>query len=418
MIRNSVLIIPSLNPDGRLMEYVKDLIAHGFAKIILINDGSVPESRPIFDALCSLPECDVLVHTVNMGKGRSLKDAFNYYCQKYAQDYLGVITVDADGQHTLEDVIRLDDAMLIYPDALLLGVRDFDNPSVPFKSRFGNKLTKQVMRVLIGNAAQADQNSRKQAITDTQTGMRGISNGLVRSYLTLAGERFEYETNMLIEALHTHTPVKEIQIKTVYINENSETHFRPLADSAAIYRQIFSTFFKYALASLSSFLIDYGMYSLLILLLQVMPLAARIWIAAAAARILSSLYNYAVNRNVVFKNQTDPVWTMEKYYILCIVQICCSAQMVWLVCRYTSFSEVLVKLFVDMLLFFASYSIQKNWVFRENKIRKKQFLPYAGMPEKAGMHTHSKDTCITAKAKRRIHSKDMQNIHQHGLREG
>ena len=161
------------------------------------------------------------------------------------------------------------------------------------------------MRFLIGSATQADPDNRKKAITDTQTGMRGIGNRILKSYLTLAGERFEYETNMLIEALHTHTPVKEIGIQTVYIDENSGTHFRPLADSAAIYRQIFSTFFKYTLASLSSFLIDYGIYSLLILLLQVMPLAARIWIAAAAARILSSLYNYAVNRNIVFKSCPD-----------------------------------------------------------------------------------------------------------------
>ncbi len=385
MIRNSVLIIPSLNPDGRLLPYVKDLTAHGFARIILIDDGSGPGSQPVFDALRGLPECDVLVHAVNMGKGRSLKDAFNYYCQKYAGEYQGVITVDADGQHTLEDVIRLDHAMLAYPDALLLGVRDFDSPSVPFKSRFGNKLTKQVMRFLIGSATQADPDNRKKAITDTQTGMRGIGNRILKSYLTLAGERFEYETNMLIEALHTHTPVKEIGIQTVYIDENSGTHFRPLADSAAIYRQIFSTFFKYTLASLSSFLIDYGIYSLLILLLQVMPLAARIWIAAAAARILSSLYNYAVNRNIVFKSCPDQAHTMEKYYILCMVQICCSVQLVWLVCRYTSFSEVPVKLFVDMLLFFASYSIQKNWVFR---------------------------TGI------RIRSRDTQGVQKHGLREG
>lgn len=403
MFRNSVLIIPSLNPDGRLIQYVKDLTAHGFAKIILIDDGSGPQSQPVFDAVRRLPECDVLVHTVNMGKGRSLKDAFNYYCQKYAGAYQGVITVDADGQHMPEDVVRLDDAMLTYPQALLLGVRDFDSPSVPFKSRFGNKMTKQVMHFLIGSAEQAGTDHRTKAITDTQTGMRGIGNGLIKKYLTLAGERFEYETNMLIEALHTHTPVKEICIQTVYINENRETHFRPLADSAAIYRQIFSTFFKYTLASLSSFLIDYGLYSLWILLLHFMPLAARIWIAAAAARILSSLYNYAVNRTVVFKNQTDPIRTMEKYYILCMVQLCCSTQLVWLVCRHTSLSEIPVKLFVDVLLFFASYSIQKNWVFRESSTCKKQRLPDASVAETAVLRTQVRNT---------------QSIKKHGLREG
>ena len=172
---------------------------------------------------------------------------------------------------------------------------------------------------------------------------------------------------MLIEALHTQTPMKEIPIQTVYVDDNKETHFRPIADSIAIYGQIFSTFLKYAIASLSSFLMDYGIYSLLILLLGFLPLGPKIWIAAACARILSSLYNYTVNKNVVFKQHKNAKSTLEKYYALCAVQLCCSAQLVWLICGHTSFSEISVKLFVDTILFVVSYYVQKNWVFREKK---------------------------------------------------
>lgn len=387
MLCNSVLIIPSLNPDERLIQYVRELTAKGFSKIILVDDGSSPQAKPIFQTLRSMPECDLLVHTVNMGKGRSLKDAFNYYYQKYANEYSGVITADADGQHTPEDVLRLDEALLKYPDALILGVRDFDDPSVPWKSRFGNKMTRQVMRVLIGSVRQEESASHAKAISDTQTGLRAIPNRLITSYLTLAGERFEYETNMLIEALHAHTPMKEIGIQTVYIDDNKETHFRPLADSFAIYRQIFSTFFKYVLASLSSFLIDYGIYSLLILLLGFLPLAPKIWLAAAAARILSSIYNYAVNRTVVFQAREDHKRTLEKYYALCILQLCCSAQLVWLICSRTGFSEVPVKLVVDTLLFLASFYVQKNWVFRE-KGRSRRLLAVHGPAENKPNRKH------------------------------
>lgn len=367
MFRNSVLVIPSLNPDERLVSYVKGLISYQFSKIILVDDGSDPKAKEIFAALHSLPECDLLVHSVNMGKGRSLKDAFNYYLQKYSQDYTGVITVDADGQHTLEDVIRLDAALPQHSDELILGVRDFDAPSVPWKSKWGNKMTKYVLRLLIGGAQKKGDNQRTKAISDTQTGMRAVPNKLISSYLTLEGERFEYETNMLIEALHAHTPIQEICIQTVYIDDNRETHFRPLADSIAIYRQIFATFFKYMLASLSSFLVDYSIYSLLILALGMLPLAVRIWIATAAARILSSLYNYYINRSVVFKNDTNCKKTLERYYALCIIQLCSSAQLVWLICRSTHASEMPVKLLVDSLLFVASYYFQKNWVFRKEK---------------------------------------------------
>ncbi len=364
MHRNCVLIIPSLNPEEGLLAYIRELTANGFSKIILINDGSSPKARTIFEAAGAMEACDLFVHTVNMGKGRALKDAMNDYCQKYANDYLGVITVDADGQHTVKDVIRLDTAVASYPDCLVLGVRDFDDASVPWKSSFGNKITRTIMRFLIGSASPADGGARKKAISDTQTGMRAIPNALIKDYLTLSGERFEYETNMLIEAVHSHTPVKEIRIQTVYKDGNRETHFRPFADSFAIYRQIFSTFLKYALASGSSFFIDYGIYSLLILLLGFLPLAPKIWTAVASARILSSLYNYALNKTVVFQTKQDAKKTLERYYMLCIIQLCCSAQLVWLVCTYAHISAVFAKLLVDSVLFVASYYIQKNWVFQ------------------------------------------------------
>lgn len=368
MSRNCVLIIPSLNPDEKLVRYLKELAANGFHKILLVNDGSSTEAAPVFEQAGSLEECDLFVHTVNMGKGRSLKDAFNIYCQKYAKDYLGVITADADGQHTVQDIIRLDTALAAYQNSLLLGVRDFDSPSVPWKSSFGNKITRNVLRFLIGGARQADEEfytgTCTKAISDTQTGLRAIPNRLLKDYLALPGERFEYETNMLIQALHSHTPVKEIRIQTVYMDNNSQTHFRPIADSMAIYRQIFATFFKYTLASLSSFLIDYGIYSLLLLLLGFLPLAQKIWICAATARILSSLYNYAVNKAVVFQNKLNARKTLERYYLLCIIQLCCSAQLVWLLCSYTGLSAAVAKLIVDTLLFVASYYIQKNWVFQ------------------------------------------------------
>lgn len=219
--------------------------------------------------------------------------------------------------------------------------------------------------MLIGKAVQPVGNNKTEAIIDTQTGLRAIPNSLIPRYLTLNGERFEYETNMLIDALHSHTPIRQIEIQTVYINENSETHFRPVADSFAIYHLIFATFFKYMLASLSAFLIDYSVYSLLIVLLGFLPMAPKIWIAAVAARVLSSFYNYTVNMAVVFRSSKGRTKTFLKYYALCILQLSCSAMSVWLMCRSTGVSELTAKLFVDSFLFLFSFWLQKNWVFRE-----------------------------------------------------
>lgn len=365
MSRNSVIIIPALNPDDAFVSYVEGLVAEDFKKIIVIDDGSCAEKKKAFTTLRRMEECDVLVHTVNMGKGRALKNALNYYCQKYAGEYSGVITVDSDGQHTVEDVIKLDHAVKDSSGALVLGCRDFDLPTVPFKSKFGNKITRQTMRILIGKARKEGDSTGSGGITDTQTGLRAIPNPCIPSYLTLKGERFEYETNMLIEALRQNTLIREIPIQTVYINENKETHFRPIADSLAIYQLIFSTFIKYTFASISSFVIDYGIYCLMIFLLQALPLAARVWTATLFARLCSSLYNYFMNMAVVFKNRRNKGKTLTRYYILCAIQFCCSATIVWLLCQTMAFSEIDVKIFVDFFLFLISFQVQKRWVFKE-----------------------------------------------------
>lgn len=71
---------------------------------------------------------------------------------------------------------------------MILGVRDFDQSNVPSKSRIGNKLTSLGFRVLIGLS-----------VSDTQTGLRGIPNPLIDLSLSIPGDRFQYETAVLIE---------------------------------------------------------------------------------------------------------------------------------------------------------------------------------------------------------------------------
>lgn len=144
----ATVIIPSLNPDDSLVSYVVGVVDAGY-DVIVVDDGSSPDKRPIFDRLEHLDGVCVLRHFVNMGKGRALKDAFNYYLTHDAEG-CGVITADSDGQHTLEDINKVAAAMAAHDDALVLGARDFSGDNVPPKSAFGNKLTRRVMKMLWG----------------------------------------------------------------------------------------------------------------------------------------------------------------------------------------------------------------------------------------------------------------------------
>lgn len=353
---DTVIIIPALNPDDALITYVQSLVRAGEDKILVIDDGSREDKRPIFDHLEREEHCTVLRHAVNMGKGRALKDAFNYCLNYFRNETGGVITVDSDGQHSVEDVLRLKEELARHPEALVLGARNFSQDNVPPKSAFGNKMTRNVIRLLYGGS-----------ITDTQTGLRAISYQVLPEFLTLFGERFEYETGMLLEALRREIPIREVEIQTIYYAENKGTHFNPLADSWKIYKLILGTFFKYTISSLSSSLIDLGFFQIFATVLSPVNLTVQVWGATIAARVISSLYNYFVNKTIVFGDNCGGKKTLIKYYALVVVQMCASAALVYLLVQVIGLPKLIIKIIVDVVLFFVSFRVQKKWVFNREK---------------------------------------------------
>ena len=92
MKRNSVILIPALNPDKELIQYIQELKRNGFDDIIVVNDGSSAEYLDIFERAKQM-DCKVLQHAVNLGKGRALKNGFNEFLNLYQDnpDILGII---------------------------------------------------------------------------------------------------------------------------------------------------------------------------------------------------------------------------------------------------------------------------------------------------------------------------------------
>lgn len=352
---NSAVIIPALNPGEELLDYIRALTARGVKKVILVDDGSAPEYQSVFAAAREIPECDVLVHEVNRGKGRALKDAFSRYRKAgYDRSFNGVITADADGQHTAEDVEKvsraMDEASHDGGRVLVLGEREFGN-DVPFRSKFGNSITAVLFRALYHIK-----------LRDTQTGLRGLPNEVIDEFTELDGERYEYEMNMLIRCSEKKIPIKSVTIETIYLEGNKSSHFNPLVDSFKIYRLLLGTFFRYTLSSLSSFLIDIGMFQLLVMLLK--PVTGNyIFASTVGARVISAVYNYTVNRKLVFKSKSTVASSGVRYFVLCVVQMILSALLVSFFYGIIKIPESLVKIVVDTVLFLISYRIQKRFVF-------------------------------------------------------
>lgn len=342
----TVILIPSLNPDNRLVNLVEELIDNDFKNIIVVNDGSADEYNKYFDVLKG--KATILYHAVNLGKGRALKTGFNEYLRMYKQK-AGVVTVDSDGQHKIEDIKKVSKRLVEEKNKLILGARDFDLSNVPFKSKFGNKITRSIFKFLTGLK-----------ISDTQTGLRGIPTEYIIKLMNVPGERFEFEMNMLMEAKDNDVDIEEEKIETVYIEGNKSTHFNPLKDSIKIY----VIFFKYIFSSIISFFVDIVIYKIAFDLLIHHLANYAIITATVIARVISSLVNYRINKNKVFKSSSNK--SIIKYYILCIIQMIISASLVEVIYNLLNRNhEVLIKLAIDSIIFLINFKIQKEWVFKE-----------------------------------------------------
>ncbi|MGO1355863.1 bifunctional glycosyltransferase family 2/GtrA family protein [Alkalibacterium gilvum] len=354
-MRKTIIVIPVLNPNDAFLPYVRKLIDEQYASIIIVNDGSAAEKAPLFETLKKLPEVTVLTHSVNMGKGRALKSGFNYILtDPNASDYSGVITVDGDGQHTIEDVLKLSCKMEEEAaNALVLGVRSFNEDNVPWTSRLGNTITKHLFKLLYGKG-----------LVDTQTGLRGIPISLLSTFVAIEGERYSYETNMLVVAVKEDITFQEVPIETVYIEDNVESHFNALKDSVDIYALLFKNFFKFMSVSFSSFLIDLAFFQFFLFLFSFLITRSQIIVATILARVVSSVFNFVLNRRWVFESDKNLKQTLISYYGLALVVALVSGISVYWLFQLTSIKELILKIVIDALLFIMSYRIQKSLVFK------------------------------------------------------
>ncbi|MDE6210333.1 MAG: bifunctional glycosyltransferase family 2/GtrA family protein [Lachnospiraceae bacterium] len=352
---NTTIIIPSLNPDSKLEKVVEGLVEAGYEDIVVVNDGSDTEHMEPFKRLGKLKQCTILTHEVNKGKGRALKTAFSYILEN-RKNIDGVVTVDGDNQHQVKDITACRDLMVKEENAIILGCREFSGENVPARSKFGNNFTRFIFRVACGVN-----------ISDTQTGLRAIPFQHLDKMLKIEGERFEYETNMLLSLKKLDIPYKEQRIETVYIEENQTSHFNPIVDSIKIYKIIL----KFMFSSVASSVIDIVMFSIFVWSIgNRLDNNTRVFIATVGARIISSIFNCIFNKKAVFKSNASFKKVLVRYYIVCVIQMSISYLLVsglsWLLATSAELLLVIIKIVVDVVLFFISYRVQKAWVYKES----------------------------------------------------
>lgn len=344
------VIIPAYEPDEKLLGLLDELNNAQLGPVIVVDDGSEGEGYDEIFRGVEERGAKLLTHAVNMGKGRALKTAFNYCINEY-DDLYGVVTADSDGQHTPEDIKKCMDALLADPETLVLGVRNFNESGIPARSVFGNKTTSRVMKLLLGLS-----------ISDTQTGLRGINVPFMKYLLTEKGERFEFETNMLIATKELGIKIVEVPIKTIYLEENKSSHFNPILDSIRIY----AVFVKFLFSSLSSSVVDIVMFSIFCEMLRNVSVSiGYVMLATILARIISAIYNFTINYKVVFKGKGSKSRAAMRYLVLAACIMLLSGGLVtFFTGLLPMVPEFVVKIPVDCVLFLLSFVVQREVVYK------------------------------------------------------
>lgn len=290
---NWIVIIPAFNPDERLRKIVERNCELD-NMVIVVDDGSQESCRPIFEGLRE--NCVILHHEKNQGKGAAIKTALQYV-KGEMWEYSVIGLMDADGQHQPEDMDRLLMKAASHPEALILGCRTMDG-NVPWRSRIGNKITARVFRMVTGVA-----------VKDTQTGLRAFSSNLLDFMLSIPGERYEYEINVLTACARQKIPMIEAPVETIYHDKNNScSHFRK-------------------------------------------------------ARILSGGWNYLLNCRLVFQEKQS-VRTAADYGALAVLILLCNSLLLQGFSFGLGIPLYLAKILTEGTLFVISWLVQKKLIFK------------------------------------------------------
>jgi putative flippase GtrA len=334
-----VILIPAYQPDRRLVDLVRSLQATG-TPVVVVDDGSDAECAAVFAAVRQMAHSTVLRHSANQGKGAALKTGLEHIANHFP-DHAGAVTADADGQHRVEDVLAVADALRTHPKCLILGARGFEG-RLPFRSRLGNTATRAMLRLVMG-----------QSISDTQTGLRGIPNTLFPRLLVISHQGYEFELEMLLVCKYEGIQIREVRIQTIYIDENRSSHFNPLLDSFRIYFVLL----RFALVSLCSAIVDNLIFACVYFFWPSI-LGSQI-----LGRIAGTLFNYLGNKTTVFRSRERVSRSLPKYLLLVLISGTLSYGMIRLLVARLGMDVYLAKLLAESLLFFVNFFVQRQLVF-------------------------------------------------------
>ena len=339
------ILIPSYEPNEKLVDLVEQIKELTNIPIIVVNDGSGENYNEIFETL-KTKGVTVLKHQTNQGKGAAIKTGIKYLIKNNEKQ--GCVCADSDGQHTVKDILRICEELEKDKKDIVLGVRNFKKENIPFRSKFGNNISKILFYAMTG-----------EKVRDTQTGLRGYSSKIFEWLLAIDGNRYEYEFNILLKMKEEGITYTQIDIETIYEDKNECSHFRVIRDSILIYKPVC----KFLISSVLSAIIDF------VLLMIFQMFFNNLLLAVICSRSISSIFNFILNKNYVFdkKESKNAIRMAGKYFSLVIIIMIFNYLILNLLNTIIGIDLVISKIITEIILYSFSFIAQKRVVFKNRK---------------------------------------------------
>ncbi len=207
------VIVPTYNNEKTIVDVLQRIQAYTH-NIIVVNDGSTPETLAAIRTLMELP--DIVDYAPNRGKGYALIQGFR---RALELGYRYAVTIDSDGQHFPEDIPVIIDCHSANKDALVVGSRNLTADNMPSRNTFANKFSNFWFRLQTGIP-----------LEDTQSGFRLYPLETINLRWPIT-PRYEAELELLVFSAWRGVPVVSVPVRVYYPPEGERvSHFRPFWD--------------------------------------------------------------------------------------------------------------------------------------------------------------------------------------------
>lgn len=272
-----LVLIPAYEPDEQLITLTRKLSSQGL-QVLVVNDGSCDNYQNIFAQAAQ--SATVIRLAKNSGKGAALKAGMRHI-RDHMPECEHFITCDADGQHRVEDVLRVRD-QLQKGEKFVLTVRQWRR-DIPLRSKIGNSLSRFVYALLANRY-----------LSDNQSGLRGFSRVHIDWLIQVEKDNYDYEMNVLYYAAKKNIRIATVPIEAIYIGNNESSHFNPIKDTVRIYKSLFSL----AGGSFIAFLVS----EILVLAASLTLGYHQLLLTMPTTAAVSYLVSFIMNRYIFFRN--------------------------------------------------------------------------------------------------------------------